>query len=171
MRRFAPKTDPPLDDLERKWKQKNWLVKQRWYIYNVSKLQILAKRPNILPYNHLPKTSISKLTRIYQMLDSYQKQSCNEIELILLNNTESCSQQTSHFPLDQNPSFKITKIIKMNDLQYIPVQFSQQTFSKYAKFCNLYTTLQIFFQRFGKKNSLKIFSCVSLTKFSKHIIN
>ena len=53
------------------------------------------------------------------MLDSYQKQSCNEIELILLNNTESCSQQTSHFSLDQYPSFKITKTIKMNDLQYI----------------------------------------------------
>ena len=45
---LPPKTKPPLDDSERKWKQKDWLLKQRWYIYNVSKLLIIAKRPNIL---------------------------------------------------------------------------------------------------------------------------
>ena len=33
---------PSLHDSERKWKQKDCLVKQRWYIYNVSKLQVLA---------------------------------------------------------------------------------------------------------------------------------
>ena len=143
MRRFTPKTDSLLDDLERKWKQKNWLVKQRWYICNVSKLQIFAKRPDTLPHNHLPKTSISKLTRMHQMLDSYQKQSCNEIELILLNNTESCSQQTSPFPLDQYPSFKITKFIKMNDLQYVlENQFnSLNKHSLSMQFSLIYTTL------------------------------
>ena len=46
---LPPETEPPLDDSERKWKQKDWFLKQRWYIYNVSKLLIIAKRPNILP--------------------------------------------------------------------------------------------------------------------------
>ena len=50
MRRFSLKTNHPLDDSERKWKQKDWLVKQRWYIYVVSKLQILA---NVQIYSHI----------------------------------------------------------------------------------------------------------------------
>ena len=100
MRRFAPKTDLLLDDLERKWKQKNWLVKQRWYIYNVSKLDIFAKRPNILPYNHTCQNFNFQTDTNISDARFLSKQSCNEMELILLNNIESCSQQTSHFLLN-----------------------------------------------------------------------
>ena len=49
MKRLAPKTDLPLDDSERKWKQKDWLVKQKWYIY-VFEFQILA---NVQIYSHI----------------------------------------------------------------------------------------------------------------------
>ena len=49
MKRLAPKTDLPLDDSERKWKQKDWLVKQKRYIY-VFEFQILA---NVQIYSHI----------------------------------------------------------------------------------------------------------------------
>ena len=146
MRRFAPKTNPPpppppktsLDDSERKWKQKDWPVKQRWYIYNVAKLQILA---NVQIYSHIITLAQNLISQTDTNLSDVNQISVLQQNWInIANNVEPFSWMRIHnklriFSFTNIPISISQKCIKMNDWQYRKsVQFSLQTFSKYVYF-------------------------------------